>query len=207
MLLAFALWSESFWQPLDETWRDWLGFAPINLLDFQWQRLLTSSLLTAGGWKSPASFVMLAVCVGLTERCYGTPATMKLFLTSHVLVLIMISVTVLVLATNAPSPSILALAKEHDIGPSAGYYGCLGAILMSWRSFAKRACVLCVFAILLFRLNISTACLPEEAAVVSADIAHLLAFPLGGLLAWCGYIASLPQAATAPNSQIRPPGP
>jgi len=211
VLLGFALCSESYWQPLDETWRAWVGFAPTNLLDFQWQRLLTSLLLTAGGWKFAASLVMLTVCVGLTERCYGTLATIKLFLTSHVLVLIMISVTVLVLATNVSSPSILALTKGRDIGPSAGYYGCLGAILMSSQSLGKRLCILSVLSILVVRLTISTAGLPEDAAVVSADIAHLLALPLGGFLAWCGYVSPLPdtqpQAPTSPTSQTRPPGP
>ncbi|MDB4664654.1 rhomboid family intramembrane serine protease [bacterium] len=210
VLLGFALCSESSWQPLDETWRDWIGFAPTNLLDFQWQRLLTSLLLTAGGWRFAASLVMLAACVGLTERCYGTPATIKLFLTSHLLVLITISVTVLVLATNVSSPSILALAKGRDIGPSAGYYGCLGAILMSSQSLGKRLCILCVLSILLVRLTISTAGLPEDASVVSADIAHLLALPLGGFLAWCGYVSPLPdtqpQAPIDPTSRIKQSG-
>lgn len=188
MLLGFAFSSQSIWQPLHEAWRDWLGFAPTNLLNFQWQRLLTSLLLTAGGWKFAASLVMLIVCVGLAERRYGTLATMKLFLTTHLLVLITISAIVLVVTTFISSPSLLALAKGRDIGPSAGYYGCLGALLLSLPSKGKQVGFLCVLSILLIRLAYSTTHLPEDAAVVSADIAHLLALPLGSFLAWCGYV-------------------
>ncbi|HBV64494.1 MAG TPA: hypothetical protein DEF45_15905 [Rhodopirellula sp.] len=179
------------WQPLDETWRNWLGFAPTHLLDFQWQRLLTSLLLTAGGWKFAASMVMLTVCVGLAERCYGTLATIKLFLTTHLLVLITISIIVIVLTTFISSASLLALAEGRDVGPSAGYYGCLGGLLLSLPSRGKHLGFLFVLSILLIRLALSTTHLPENAAVVSADLAHLLAVPLGGCLSRCGYVKPL----------------
>jgi membrane associated rhomboid family serine protease len=198
LLLGFAVSSQSIWQPLDVSWREWLGFAPTNLLDFQWQRLLTSLFLTAGSWKFLASLVMLTVCVGLAECCYGTLATMKLFLTTHLLVLITISVIVVLLATCISSPAFLALAKGRDIGPSAGYYGCLGALLLSLPSTTKRVVFLFVWSILLVRLAVSMTNLPEDAAVVSADIAHLLALPLGGFLTWCGYMT--PSDASHPRS-------
>lgn len=173
---------------MDDTWRDWLGFAPTNLLDFKWQRFLTSSLLTAGGWKFMASILMLTLCAGMTERLYGTFATMKLFLTCHLTVLAALSVALLLVATFNSSPSILALTNAHDVGPSAGYYGCLGAILMWLPLISRRSVFLCVLSILLIRLIISVGHLPEGATVVSADVAHLLALPLGASLTWLGYI-------------------
>jgi len=193
LLLGFAIASDSCWHALDDTWRDWLGFAPTNLLDLKWQRFLTSLSLTAGGWRFLASIVMLTSCVGMTERFFGTFATMKLFLTCHLTVLAALSVAVLLIATFNSSPSILALTNGHDVGPSAGYYGCLGAVLMGLPSLSRRPVFLCVLLILLIRLVISLGHLPEGATIVSADVAHLLALPLGASLAQLGY--AVPQAA------------
>jgi membrane associated rhomboid family serine protease len=196
LLLGFAIASDSCWHALDDTWRDWLGFAPTNLLDFKWQRFLTSLLLTAGGWKFMASILMLILCAGMTERLYGTFATMKLFLTCHLTVLAGLSVALLLVATFNSSPSILALTNGHDVGPSAGYYGCLGAILMWLPLLRRRSAFLCVLSILLIRLIISVGHLPEGATVVSADVAHLLALPLGASLTWLGYIVPCAEAKT-----------
>jgi membrane associated rhomboid family serine protease len=190
-LTVFAVLSDSYWQSLTPQWRDRLGFAPTNFLDFQWQRLLSSLLLTAGGWKFPASLLMLGACLAMAEHRLGTLATIKLFLTSHVTVLLILSVVILMLAHGVGTPSVMALANSRDIGPSAGYYGCLGAILMlfsgRWGVFGFS----CVQSILLVRLVVSVSHLPDSASIVSADAAHLLALPLGVLLAWCGYVRPL----------------
>lgn len=199
LLLGFAISSQSVWQPLDEIWRDWLGFAPTNLLDFQWHRLLTSLPLTAGGWKFAASLGMLAVCVGLAEGCYGTLQTIKLFFTTHVLVLVIMSIVLITLSACLSSPSLLSLTSERDIGPSAGYYGCLGALLLSLPASRQHFWFLCVFSVLLLRLAISTTNLPAGATVVSADIAHLMALPIGAFLTWCEYVTPASSAPLGPS--------
>ncbi len=161
----------------------------MNLRDLQWQRYLTSLWLTAGGWQFVASIAMLTLCVGMTERLCGSFAAMKLFLSCHVSVLTTMSVVIVLLASIDSSPSLLALANGHDVGPSAGYYGCLGAILVLLPSLSGRPIFLCVFAVLLIRLIISVGHLPEDATSVSADLAHLLALPLGASLTRLGYVA------------------
>ena len=203
-LTVFAVLSDSYWQVLTSQWCNWLGFSATNLLDLQWYRLLSSLPLTAGGWKFPASLLMLGACVGIAEHRYGTVATIKLFLTSHVTVLLVLSVALLVLERGVDSPSVLALVKGRDIGPSAGYYGCLGAILMLLAGFPRGTSFVFVLSILLVRLMVSVSDLPDAANVVSADAAHLFALPLGGLLAWCGYVRPLPlrvQGTTQPQGK------
>jgi len=191
VLTVFAGLSDSYWHVLTSQWCDRLGFAPMNLLDFQWQRLLSSLLVTAGGWKFPASLLMLGACVGIAEHRYGTGATIKLFLTSHLAVLLFLSVVILALEQGVDSSLVLPLVKGRDIGPSAGYYGCFGAILMLLTGVRRAISFVMVLSILLARLTMSVSELPEAANVVSADAAHLLALPLGGLLAWCGWVHPL----------------
>ena len=143
-----------------------------------------------------ASILMLILCTFMTERLYGTFATMKVFLTCHLTVLAALSVALLLLTTFNSSPSTLALTNGHDVGPSAGYYGCLGAILMWLPLLRRRSAFLCVLSILLIRLIISVRHLPEGATVVSADVAHLLALPLGASLTRLGYIVPGAEAKT-----------
>ncbi len=66
---------------------------------------------------------------------------------------------------------------------SAGYYGCLGLAIAAISPGLRIGMVITILAVLTIRLSWSSLHLPEEGRVMSADIAHLIAFPLG-LLAY-----------------------
>jgi len=176
---VFALWTDSCGAKLSPSWRQWLGFAPINIIDLQWQQSLTSLVVTAGEWKFLQSILMLTLAVGFCEAVYGTWLTVKLFFASHLVVVLALSLLIVLPAHYAGTQWGTALAMHHDVGPSAGYYGCLGAALASvstrWRA-SIMATLLCV---LIARLAISFSNLPNHAGVVSADLSHLMALPLG----------------------------
>lgn len=190
-LIGFAIASDSYWHPLPELWRQWLGYAPMNLLDLQWHRLLTSLTLTAGEWKFIASAVMLAFTVGIAESRYGTWQTAKLFFTSHLAVLVSLSLLVLVGARHFHWDLAVQLVESRDVGPSAGYYGCLGAVLTMLPRKAAVASMVGITFILVARLIVSLGRLPDDPSVVSADMAHLVALPLGSRLANRGYVRIL----------------
>ena len=202
-LAAFAIASDSYWNPLSDEWRQWLGFAPKNLLDFQWQRLFTSLILTAGEWKFIASFVMFGFCVGSVERVYGTWRTLRLFLTSHLTVLLTLSAVILVAALAFQSDWATRLATTRDIGPSAGYYGCLGAVLTRWPSRISLPSFALIGAILVVRLSVSASQMPDDPSVFSADAAHLLALPLGVMLAVGGYVQPKDALSPTDSSQLK----
>lgn len=187
-LAAFSIASDSYWNPLSDQWRQTLGFAPKNLLDFQWHRLITSLVLTAGEWKFIASFVMLGFCVGTAEKAYGTRRALRLFLASHLAVLLTLSAVVLVAAVAFQSDWATRLATTRDIGPSAGYYGCLGAILTRWPFKIALPGFALIITVLVLRLSVSASQMPDDASVFSADLAHLLALPLGVVLAAGGFV-------------------
>lgn len=200
-LAAFSIASDSYWNPLSDQWRQTLGFAPKNLLDFQWHRLFTSLVLTAGEWKFIASFVMLGFCVGSVEKAYGTWRVFLLFLASHLAVLLTFSAVVLVATFTFQSDWATRLATTRDIGPSAGYYGCLGAILTRWPFKISLPGFALIIIVLVLRLSMSASRMPDDASVFSADLAHLLALPLGVVLAAGGFVQPLEASSSLDDSQ------
>ena len=201
ILLLSAIASNSYWQPLAAPWREWVGFAPSDLPALQWQRLLTSLALTGGGWKFLTSLAMLIVCLGFCEHIYGTPAACRLFFLCHLTILTIISISVILLAEIHPSSSVDALMNGRDVGPSAGYYGCLGAILIQASRSIKQASFTILIVILLVRLSVSVGHLPSNPATVSADFAHLVALLFGATLAWLGHLKPR-STSTQPTDHI-----
>jgi hypothetical protein len=72
------------------------------------------------------------------------------------------------------------LYSVRDVGPSAGYYGCLGFALANTSS--RRATTVGGVALLLIlRLASSGYHLPNAGHILAADLAHVVAFPIGAL--------------------------
>ena len=69
----------------------------------------------------------------------------------------------------------------RDVGPSAGYYGCLGLAISQLQSSFMIPLVFAVTFVVVLRLQGSSYFLVPEGRIMSADIAHVVAFPLGVL--------------------------
>lgn len=164
------------------------GFAPFHLgLDHlrtgDLVRLLTSVFLTLGGWLFYWSLAMIAVCVGLAEKRVGTWRTMLTFWGIHLATLLIQS---LLLAIPAPRLDLLwlnLLQTEHDVGPSAGYYGCLGLVCQKQSEPSRHRLLAIIGGILLARLIWAALAPHDRHSPLAADMAHLIAFPLGVALA------------------------
>ena len=94
--------------------------------------------------------------------------------------------TLFVLAVGIALP--LAWLETHrgalllsvlDVGPSAGYYGCLGVAIAGLQTKRRTALTVVIVVVLTARLTWSTMHLPDEGRMMSADLAHLVAFPMG----------------------------
>lgn len=163
------------------------GFAPFHLHRLHLHggdlvRLLTSAFLTHGGQMFYWSLAMIAVCVGLAEKRVGTWRAVLTFWGVHLATLV---IQCLLLAISARHLDVLwinLLQAEHDVGPSAGYYGCLGLVCQKQSEPRRRMLLALVGGILLSRL-IWTAVSRDRHVSLAADIAHLIAFPLGVALA------------------------
>lgn len=155
------------------------GFAPEDLFEFGWHRLFSSALFTHGPLEFWAAVLMILFAVGVVERVAGTAIAAITFWGVHLLTLIAESVFVALPLKLAGLDVGAQIASLRDVGPSAGYVGALGLLCAllpkPWRYVAAGI----VISILLYAMlgpdeeHLSTA------AVLSAGIAHLIAFPLG----------------------------
>ncbi|MBF6600521.1 MAG: hypothetical protein IVW36_08430 [Dehalococcoidia bacterium] len=186
VLAFFAVQSRSAFGELPERAIERVGFAPYDLLAFDWGRIFNSALFTRGGVEFWAAVAMVLLAVGIAEWFAGTAFAALTFWGVHLLTLVVESVLValpLKLAGVAIGAQIVEL---RDVGPSAGYVGALGVVCAMlpprWRYLAAAA-VLGALLYVGFAPDVDGSSI---AAIWSATIAHLIAFPLGfaAYLAW-----------------------
>ena len=164
------------------------GFAPFHLNTGHLHagdlvRLLTSAFLTLGGWSFYGALAMIAVSVGLAEKRVGTWRTGMAFWGIHLATLLIQSLLLAISARHLDVLWIKLLQIEHDVGPSAGYYGCLGLVCQKQSEPRRRWLLAIVGGILIARLIWSALAPHTGHSLLAADIAHLIAFPLGVALA------------------------
>ena len=155
------------------------GFAAGHLWELEVWRLITSVFLTLGAGTFWVSWGMVWLCVGIAERRFGTWRCAAVFWGVHVSTLVLQS---LVLALPARQMELWwgqLLAAEHDVGPSAGYYGCLGAVMGDLRGPARWWLSAGLLVVLAGRLARTLMLAAVEPVPVSADVAHVIAFGLG----------------------------
>ncbi len=186
VLIVAGVYGQSHLGSLDAELHRQMGSSVRHLVEGQLHRLFTSIMFTAGGGRFYASLMMFAVSVGWVELAYGTRRACLTFFGVHLLTQLVLTVGIafpLVVLQSRYGP---LLFEARDVGPSAGYYGCLGLAIASLSVGKRNGIFIAIAGVLLCRLVWSTMRLPEEGRMMSADLAHLIAFPLGGLLNWRG---------------------
>lgn len=179
LLIAFAFWSDSHSSRLSDAWRTAIGFSPLSTVELQWHRPLTSLLFTAGDRIFLQSLIMLCICVGLCEWRFRTTATALVFFASHLIVTVGLALFVILPFHMAGAEWATAIASEKDVGPSAGYYGCLGFWMASINARHRRFLIPSLMLVLAVRLAFSVGKIDLSPATFSADLSHLAALPLG----------------------------
>jgi hypothetical protein len=111
----------------------------------------------------------------------GWKQTASTFWGVHLLTLILLSLIVSLAAHQLRNMGLEAAEVARDVGPSAGYFACLGLVSANLKrpwQWVSGSVLLLIFAITLFM----PPTIGESAKLkFSADLAHLLAFPLGWL--------------------------
>ena len=178
ILIAGAAVSQSFHGPISDEWCHRWGCSPELFRQGQWYRMLTSLPFTAGGAKFYLSLFMLIGCVGVVEYRIGAVRTLLAFLGFHLITLLTLC-TAITLASGMGIAWAKTLENAPDVGPSAGYYGCLGLVTALVDTKLRRFILLGVLLALGIRVGWSGMHLPQAAQTLSADLAHLVAFPIG----------------------------
>ncbi len=182
LLVVAGIYGRTLVGPLDSLIQHHSGHSAHLLWRGDFHRLLTSLFFTAGGWRFYSSLAMLIVAVGCCERQVGTVTVAMGFFGIHLATLLLMSTGIALITSIVETHRGAVLWYVKDVGPSAGYYGCLGLALASLVSNVRFVLVLVVFLILAVRLSWTSYYLPEEGQMMSADLSHMIAFPLGLLL-------------------------
>jgi hypothetical protein len=168
---------------LSPLWYHHLGFSPRDLWNLEWHRLVTSTLATEGGPTFWRPLVFAALVVGAAEWFFGTRRAFTAFWVIDLVVLAVEAVLIGLSAHLLNHPMALAMASARDVGPSAGLFGVLGLLSGTlpkpWRWISGAA----VFLALLLALFASPGPGAATALEATAELAHVIAFPLGWVLA------------------------
>lgn len=156
-----------------------VGFSPWHLIRGPFLRVLRSAFYTAGGAAFYISLLMLIFCVSITERVFGNWQTAGLFWSSHLITLLVTSFCIAIPLHRMRIGRGALLATAHDVGPSAGYYGCLGAYCHSLDTLWRVPLIGLILASLGMRVVWSSIHAKDHGRNLSADVSHAVAFPLG----------------------------
>jgi len=182
-MVGVALLSSAYFEPLEPRWLARLGFASRDLLALEFERIATSAVATHGGAFFWRALLAVMLFVGAAEWRYGTRRAALLFSASHVLTLLIIAPVV---GQGLPiwHPTLAKLLHStRDVGPSAGYFGCLALLCSDLPARAKRVAGIAIETILCIVLARSVTHAGVRPADTSAALAHAIAFPLGWTLA------------------------
>ncbi|MCP4189139.1 MAG: hypothetical protein GY768_00775 [Planctomycetaceae bacterium] len=192
--------SGSYSEALSNAWYEKWGSSPAELQQGHWLELFSSMAFTTGGSSFYFSVIMLAICVGTAELQFGFTRTLTTFFGVHVVTLVVIA-TGITIAARLQISLGETLYYVMDVGPSAGYYGCLGLVIGSRKPTVRRLALIVIMGVLTARLAWSAFYLPENGRMLSADVAHAIAFPLGLFSArLTARSPHDPKPSTAPNS-------
>ena len=181
-LIATGVYGQTHLGPLDAQTHSRVGHSPHSLWKGQWQTVVTSVLFTANGWHFYVSLAMMAIAISWVELTCGTWIAIGTFVGIHVVTLLVMSIGIATSIALVESHRGNLLWFSKDVGPSAGYYGCLGLAITSLQPNWFWLTLVAIMVMLLARIGWSSYHLVDEGRLMSADIAHLIAFPLGLLL-------------------------
>lgn len=180
-LILAAVFTNTYFEQITRHWLNRTGFSPRDLWYGRVERMFTSALVTSGGMVFWQALFFIALFVGLAEWKTGTMQATATFWGVHLLTLVLLSLIVSAALHQLRDFGLAASEIERDVGPSAGYFACLGLVSAQLKhpwNWVSGIVLFIMFGVALF--------LPPGAGQsaqikFSADFAHLLAFPLGWL--------------------------
>jgi len=178
LLGLIAIWTNTHAATISAEWLNRLGYAPLDLLALNLGRLITSALVTSGGRVFWEALGMVTFAVGLSEWLTDSRRAALTFWGVHFSTLLIESL-VITLPLHLAGTTIGSLvAISRDVGPSAGYFGALGLVC----AHLKYPWNLISGGVIFVALDIALLHISGNNSLgleVSADIAHVIAFPLG----------------------------
>jgi hypothetical protein len=192
-LLLAGMLTGTYFSQITHHWLNRLGFAPNDLWYWRLERMFTSAIITSGGKVFWEALLFTAFAVGLAEWMTSTGRAAATFWGIHLLALVMLSLIISLSLHQLRAFGLEVSEVARDVGPSAGYFACLGLasarLKQPWQ-WLTGAVLLVAFVLAFFM----PAPVGESSKIkFSADLAHLLAFPLGWLSSFIPFSPKLNQ--------------
>ncbi len=179
-----GFWTKIHRGDLPNSWMEKIGFAPNDLWSGRLERVLFSTFFTDSRKSFIQALGMTLVLVGLSERTAGTWRTVLTFWGVHTLTLIILSLFIVLPLHRLKISFGAELALVRDVGPSAGYFGCLGFLVslipLPWQWWAGALIFTGLTAAFLMPPRAGENTLVKK----HADLAHMIGLVLGVLSGW-----------------------
>jgi hypothetical protein len=164
---------------IDPKWATHWGYAPRDLFDFEWHRLITSTFLVTNGRSFAQAVLTIGLVGGIAEWVLGSRFTAAIFWGAHLLSIVAESLLFALPLYVLGSSFGKDVFTVRGIGASAGYFG-LTALICAllphpWRWLA---------ASLTFGFLLSNFVLPRPVSTHTPErwmdgIVHVIAFGVG----------------------------
>jgi hypothetical protein len=178
-LVITALATNTTFENITHHWLNRTGFAPNDLWFGNIERMFSSALVTSGGFVFWEALFFVAFAVGLAEWLTGWKRTAATFWGVHLLALVLLSLIISLGIHQLRNFGLEAAEVARDVGPSAGYFACLGLVSAQLKRPWNWVSGGILFAVFVITLLMPAAAGENAQIKFSADLAHLLAFPLG----------------------------
>jgi hypothetical protein len=185
-LAIAALVTNTTFQGITRHWLNRTGFAPNDLWYWRVERMFTSALVTSGGFVFWEALFYVIFVVGLAEWMTGWKRAAATFWGIHLLAMILCSLIISLAAHQLWSIGLKASNLARDVGPSAGYFACLGLVSARLKRPWQWVSGGILFVVFVTAVFLPAAAGESAHLKFSADLAHLLAFPLGWFSAGLG---------------------
>lgn len=180
------------------------GFAPRDLVSFEWVRLVTSVFFTQGGASSWIAAILVTLFAGMAEVAWGTVPAAIAFWGAHAVAVLVTAAVALPLHLAGDELATLVYVTR-DVGPSAGYLGCLGLVVYALNVRYRPWVSIVLGAGLIGALALAFVSRPVQVVDVSASLAHVVAFPTGLAAARAIQASGAGRKTVPKRERIQPP--
>jgi len=178
-LVLVSVLTNTTFEAITHHWLQRTGFSPNDLWYWRLERIITSAFVTAGGKVFWEAIFFVGFAVGLAEWLTSWKRTAVTFWGIHLLALTLLSLIISLAIHQLRAFGLEASEAARDVGPSAGYFACLGLVSARVKRPWNLVSGAALFTVLVITLFLPASAGESAQLKFSADLAHLLAFPLG----------------------------